>query len=72
VSNGDLFALTVAKIRERKAPTDFVWVKGRSGVAGNEAADALAGAGSLKQKEDDMNIMAFALLTLHPVCNFKP
>jgi ribonuclease HI len=46
VANGDLFALTVARIRERKAPTDFVWVKGHSGAAGNEAADALAGEGT--------------------------
>jgi ribonuclease HI len=64
VANGDLFALTVARIRERKATTDFIWVKGHSGVAGNEAADALAGEGSLKPDEDDINIDAYASLNL--------
>jgi ribonuclease HI len=64
IANGDIIALTVAKIRERKAPTKLAWVKGHSGVAGNEGADKLAGEGSRKPVEDDINIEAFATLTI--------
>ncbi|KAJ7620573.1 RnaseH-domain-containing protein [Mycena polygramma] len=64
VANGDLFALIVAKMRERKAPTEFVWVKGHSGIAGNEAADRLAGEGSLAAQESDIDVTAFASLIL--------
>jgi ribonuclease HI len=64
VANSDLFELTVLKIRERKAPTEFVWVKGHSGNKGNEAADVLAGEGSLKPDADDINVEAFASLSL--------
>ncbi|KAJ7101781.1 hypothetical protein C8R44DRAFT_641334 [Mycena epipterygia] len=64
IANGSLLELTVAKIRERKARTEFIWVKGHSGVAGNEAADALASEGSHKQLENEINVGADASLIL--------
>jgi ribonuclease HI len=64
IENGDLIGLMVAKIRERKAPTSLVWVKGHSGVRGNEEADKLAGEGSRKAVENDINVEAFTSLII--------
>ncbi|KAJ6619367.1 ribonuclease H-like domain-containing protein [Mycena sp. CBHHK59/15] len=53
VKNGHLFQATVARLRERKAPTTFPWVKGHPGVEGNEGADRLAAEGCAKPKGAD-------------------
>ncbi|KAJ7125577.1 hypothetical protein C8R43DRAFT_958316 [Mycena crocata] len=54
IKNGQLFQATVALLRERTAPTTFEWVKGHSGVEGNEATDKLAAEGCAKPEGSDL------------------
>lgn len=46
VAHKDLFKAGISLLRQRGAPTRFIWVKGHSGVHGNEEADALAKSGA--------------------------
>ncbi|KAH9910148.1 uncharacterized protein BXZ73DRAFT_33673, partial [Epithele typhae] len=46
----------VAKLRQRKAPTAFKWVKGHDGHELNEGADKLAGRGAEKTTHDDVSL----------------
>ncbi|KAF8310760.1 hypothetical protein DL93DRAFT_2140318 [Clavulina sp. PMI_390] len=56
VINADLIKVTVATLRMRKGPTDFEWVKGHSGIEGNEQADALAAEGANKPEVEITNL----------------
>jgi ribonuclease HI len=56
ISNGDLAKITLMRLRERRAPTSFRWIKGHDGVEGNEAADELAGQGAAADIEDEIRM----------------
>ncbi|KAH9856134.1 hypothetical protein C2E23DRAFT_810216 [Lenzites betulinus] len=46
VSNSNILKRVAARLRRRSAVTSFKWVKGHSGVLGNEGADRLAARGA--------------------------
>jgi ribonuclease HI len=56
VDNKELFQAAAYQLRIRSAKTSFEWVKGHSGVPGNEAADQAAAAGTLKPTPDELDL----------------
>ncbi|KAH9848340.1 hypothetical protein C2E23DRAFT_871291 [Lenzites betulinus] len=56
VAHADLLCDVLARLRARSAPTTFKWVKGHSGVPGNEGADRLANAGAAKDLPADLGL----------------
>jgi ribonuclease HI len=56
VENSELLKVAAYNLRKRSAPTMFQWVKGHSGITGNEGADALAGAAAEKRDVDEMDL----------------
>ncbi|KAE9394273.1 hypothetical protein BT96DRAFT_1048432 [Gymnopus androsaceus JB14] len=54
--NTELLQATVVSLRKREAVTTLHWVKGHSGIEGNEKADELANEGRLKEDCDEFNL----------------
>ncbi|KAA1476630.1 ribonuclease H-like protein, partial [Dentipellis sp. KUC8613] len=56
IANSTLFRVAAYLLRARTAITEFKWIKGHSGIIGNEKADRKADEGARKDEPDDLDL----------------